>query len=398
MFSICTIPPSHPLLLSDTHCRDLSYTGLAGSVPWGINSLGQLHALYGTPSIFCNDNATCAAALLPPTSPLPPPTQPANPTSPAVTESTSIGSANLSAPNTTCHVCQSYCLGCSSSASGASPEASAPSVPPSLRLPPSPSTSFHPEPTLSQSFVSLAIFSSTFSSVIAIAYLFYLPRSHSGGGTHCTRRPCPPRLSLCRFVPCTAPPPASNSALSLGAIAAIVVAALVALISLIVLIILIWFYFRRSKPGEAMVRLQYAESTTTLASTQVAAMARLQDPRLVPLLGYCIDYNEATLQMEQIIVSQFMPNGDLSQWTMPGAKPMSLRVRLAVLVDVADGLSFLHSRRIVHRDVKPANVLLDADMRVRLVKDPELDCVIFFMKLEPVQVLQKLVGLGVDGK
>ncbi|CAI5963446.1 unnamed protein product [Closterium sp. NIES-64] len=39
--------------------------------------------------------------------------------------------------------------------------------------------------------------------------------------------------------------------------------------------------------------------------------------------------------------------------------------RLAVLVDVvdvADGLSFLHSRRIMHHDVRPANVLLDADI------------------------------------
>ncbi|CAI5963480.1 unnamed protein product [Closterium sp. NIES-64] len=101
--------------------------------------------------------------------------------------------------------------------------------------------------------------------------------------------------------------------------------------------------------------------------SQVAAMARLKHPALVPLLGYCIDYNKATRQMEQIIVSQFMPNGDLSQWTMPGAKPTSLCVRLAVLVDVVDKLSFLHSCRIVHCDVKPANMLLDACMQVSLV-------------------------------
>ncbi|CAI5962158.1 unnamed protein product [Closterium sp. NIES-64] len=52
---------------------------------------------------------------------------------------------------------------------------------------------------------------------------------------------------------------------------------------------------------------------------------------------------------------------------LPGAKPTSLRVRLAVLVDVVDKLSFLNSCRIVHCDVKPAIMLLDACMRVSLV-------------------------------
>ena len=39
----------------------------------------------------------------------------------------------------------------------------------------------------------------------------------------------------------------------------------------------------------------------------------------------------------------------------------------AVALDVASGAVFLHSQRIVHRDIKSPNVLLTADGRVRAV-------------------------------
>ena len=40
--------------------------------------------------------------------------------------------------------------------------------------------------------------------------------------------------------------------------------------------------------------------------------------------------------------------------------PLSMTVRLSYCVDIASGLGFLASRRVVHRDVAARNVLLDA--------------------------------------
>ncbi|CAI5457578.1 unnamed protein product [Closterium sp. Yama58-4] len=53
--------------------------------------------------------------------------------------------------------------------------------------------------------------------------------------------------------------------------------------------------------------------------------------------------------------------------TPPGVPvPLNLRQRFDVLIGVAHGLQYLHSFNIVHRDVKPANILLDRNMQAKV--------------------------------
>ena len=42
-------------------------------------------------------------------------------------------------------------------------------------------------------------------------------------------------------------------------------------------------------------------------------MAGLRHPNLVRLLGFCVEANEATEVPEQVLVYEFIPNGDLRQ-------------------------------------------------------------------------------------
>ena len=44
---------------------------------------------------------------------------------------------------------------------------------------------------------------------------------------------------------------------------------------------------------------------------KVKLMADLHHPHIVRLLGYCEEYNEETFLVEQLLVYEFMPNGDL---------------------------------------------------------------------------------------
>ncbi|HBP21754.1 MAG TPA: hypothetical protein DEA08_28715, partial [Planctomycetes bacterium] len=58
---------------------------------------------------------------------------------------------------------------------------------------------------------------------------------------------------------------------------------------------------------------------------------------------------------------------------VPGARPLDvafegldLRARVALLGEVAEALAYAHERGVVHRDVKPENVLVGRDGQVRL--------------------------------
>ncbi|CAI5944171.1 unnamed protein product [Closterium sp. NIES-64] len=99
----------------------------------------------------------------------------------------------------------------------------------------------------------------------------------------------------------------------------------------------------------------------------VNEMATKHHPNLVRLLGYCIDVDVAAERTEQIVIYEFMENGDLEQWIGPGVPtPLTLRQRFDVLIGVAQGLQYLHSFHIVHRDIKPANILLDKKMQAKV--------------------------------
>ncbi len=59
------------------------------------------------------------------------------------------------------------------------------------------------------------------------------------------------------------------------------------------------------------------------------------------------------------LVLELCPGGSLSAWLSPEKRPPIQRVR-DVGVRIADALAAAHARGVIHRDVKPANILIDA--------------------------------------
>jgi hypothetical protein len=64
-------------------------------------------------------------------------------------------------------------------------------------------------------------------------------------------------------------------------------------------------------------------------------------------------------------VMKYVPGQSLESMLRDGA-PLDIPFALRVLADAASALGHAHARGVVHRDVKPANIMLDADDRVVL--------------------------------
>ena len=106
------------------------------------------------------------------------------------------------------------------------------------------------------------------------------------------------------------------------------------------------------------IRLTISEDLRTFLNE--ARMMRLRHPHIVPLLDFGLSREEMPF-----LVMEYAPEG-----TLRDRHPKGSRVPLLTVVEytkqVASALSYAHTRRVVHRDVKPENMLVCSDGTVLL--------------------------------
>jgi serine/threonine protein kinase len=89
---------------------------------------------------------------------------------------------------------------------------------------------------------------------------------------------------------------------------------------------------------------------------EIATVASLSHPQIVPILA------AGDVDGLPYFVMPYVEGESLSRRLARG--PLSIRETVSVLVDVARALAFAHERGVVHRDIKPGNILLTADSAV----------------------------------
>lgn len=102
------------------------------------------------------------------------------------------------------------------------------------------------------------------------------------------------------------------------------------------------------------------ETRARRLAQEASALRALRHPGVVELL---VDASDAT---PPYLVLEHLPGGTLEA-RVAGRRPVAPRLAVRWMVEVLAALEVAHRRGVVHRDVKPSNILLDASGRARLV-------------------------------
>ncbi len=130
-----------------------------------------------------------------------------------------------------------------------------------------------------------------------------------------------------------------------------------------------------------VLRAQLADQDAASFLNEAQTIARLVHPHIIRIFDF--DVQEGT----PFLVMDYAPNGTLRQ-RYPRHNPIPLNMVVYYVKQIADALQYAHEQRLIHRDVKPENVLLGRRNEI-LLSD--------FGIVQPAQatgleVTQKIVG------
>ncbi|XWS48155.1 hypothetical protein CRYUN_Cryun13aG0048600 [Craigia yunnanensis] len=112
-------------------------------------------------------------------------------------------------------------------------------------------------------------------------------------------------------------------------------------------------------------------------SQEVSVWHKLDHPNVTKFIGATMGSSGLQIQTENgqigmpssvcCVVVEYLPGGALKSYLIKNRRrKLAFKVVVQLALDLARGLSYLHSEKIVHRDVKTENMLLDKTRTVKI--------------------------------
>lgn len=133
-------------------------------------------------------------------------------------------------------------------------------------------------------------------------------------------------------------------------------------------------YYGKLKDGRSVAVKRLYDNNFKRAEqfrNEVEILTGLRHPNLVALFG-CSSKQSRDL----LLVYEYVANGTLADHLHgPQANPSSLpwSTRLKIAIETASALKYLHASKIIHRDVKSNNILLDQNFNVKVSNSTHLN-------------------------
>jgi serine/threonine protein kinase/tetratricopeptide (TPR) repeat protein len=94
---------------------------------------------------------------------------------------------------------------------------------------------------------------------------------------------------------------------------------------------------------------------------EAKALARLSHPHVLAI------FDVGTFEADVFLATEFVEGPTLADWLKEGPAPRTRAEIVSALIDAGEGLAAAHRAGLVHRDFKPANVIVGKDGRVRVL-------------------------------